>query len=605
MKTFRTKLITLFALVFLTSSSISFADSAWLGGYGNTPEPHSSESPDIQMVSEVIRLNIHPGKDYGETAKISGWTEIEVSYLFKNHTDQEVTVKMGFPELCQNGGIACDPDLDVYNSRLHDFEAIIDGDELDVEYEKTPVSDNDIEVTHWYTYDVTFEANQERTLVNRYWITDSAYKTGNWTYYILSTGATWKDEIEKIDIEVSFDQTGGIYFTPYDLTNVQPGGFTYNEDKNTINWQLENLEPTEEHDITINYLSPDRVPFECFAAPDETSDQSSSHLPAEIDEEVYEDSLLYYPCQARDNSVNTAWVEGVEGPGIGEWLQIPLYQNKDYSRVWIFNGYGSSQSIWEKNNRVKTAKLTFEGYPEYGQILEFADSDTYGTTEFVLDQTISNSEYAQIEILEVYPGKEFDDTAISEVNFLGLLTNRADSSNSNNDNYDGPFPDIEGHEYEQAIRFAYDMGYVNGHPDGTYKPDDSINRAEFTKIITEATTVALDGEISGENCFPDVQSEWFAKYICHAKKLEVIDGYPDGTFKPGDNVNYVEAMKIIMGAYDEYIPPASDNQEWFEPYIIHGGQIGVNIEVVNDHLLTRGEMAELIRQMFIYLSKSP
>src|SRR5690606_17800685 len=103
-----------------------------------------------------ILLFISPGIDYGETAKLTGWTEVEVSYLFKNHSDKEVTVKMGFPEVCENGVIACDPNVDAYNSSLHDFEAIIDGEDLDVVFEEGEYDEDNFSTTHWHTYDVTF-----------------------------------------------------------------------------------------------------------------------------------------------------------------------------------------------------------------------------------------------------------------------------------------------------------------------------------------------------------------------------------------------------------------------------------------------------------------
>ena len=68
------------------------------------------------------------------------------------------------------------------------------------------------------------------------------------------------------------------------------------------------------------------------------------------------------------------------------------------------------------------------------------------------------------------------------------------------------FPDTVGHEYEEAIKFLKDQGIVEGYPDGNFRPDQEINRAEFTKIVGGSVFT----EIAGEDCFPDVHDEWFA-----------------------------------------------------------------------------------------------
>ena len=86
------------------------------------------------------------------------------------------------------------------------------------------------------------------------------------------------------------------------------------------------------------------------------------------------------------------------------------------------------------------------------------------------------------------------------------------------------FPDIEGHQYRESIEFLSNRGVVQGYPNGTFGPDRPINRAEIMKIIVEAST---SGDIGNEtNCFPDVHSEWFAKYICYAKDHNIVQGYP-------------------------------------------------------------------------------
>lgn len=100
---------------------------------------------------------------------------------------------------------------------------------------------------------------------------------------------------------------------------------------------------------------------------------------------------------------------------------------------------------------------------------------------------------------------------------------------------------------KQAIEFLKDGGVLNGYEDGSFRPKSKINRAELVKILVEST-----GEIplveSYNNCFPDVKTEWFAPYICYAKSMGWVSGFPDGTFKPEQPVKKVEALKMTLNA---------------------------------------------------------
>ncbi len=107
-----------------------------------------------------------------------------------------------------------------------------------------------------------------------------------------------------------------------------------------------------------------------------------------------------------------------------------------------------------------------------------------------------------------------------------------------------------------AISWLYQKGIIQGYPDGTFKGDNAVNRAELVKMVV--------GDAAGNesNCFPDVKDEWFAKYVCYAKSQGWIAGYPDGTFKPGNNVNRVEAIKIIINGSltEDQIPEPTAEQ---------------------------------------------
>ncbi len=143
------------------------------------------------------------------------------------------------------------------------------------------------------------------------------------------------------------------------------------------------------------------------------------------------------------------------------------------------------------------------------------------------------------------------------------------------------FPDVSRlREGYFAIYSLRDRGVIGGYADGTFRPDASMNRAEFIKILV----AGFQGdEVRGEtDCFRDVSDEWFAPYACAAKRLRWIDGYPDGTFRPAQRVNRAEAMKIVITAFDGSASPSpggmpSDVRSgmWFYEYVAAGVRLGI------------------------------
>jgi hypothetical protein len=162
---------------------------------------------------------------------------------------------------------------------------------------------------------------------------------------------------------------------------------------------------------------------------------------------------------------------------------------------------------------------------------------------------------------------------------------------------DGPYPDVgEDHMNFDAIQYLTDEGVLEGYPDGTYKPGDDINRAEFTKIVMGPIMT----DMTKNNCFPDVNEQWFAPYVCDAKDRGVIAGYPDGTFKPGDKINFSEASKIVTNAYELGMGESStDPTRWYKEYITAlESEKAIPLSVgFFDEDITRDEMAEMIYRL--------
>lgn len=162
------------------------------------------------------------------------------------------------------------------------------------------------------------------------------------------------------------------------------------------------------------------------------------------------------------------------------------------------------------------------------------------------------------------------------------------------------FSDSSGHLNETAINYLQENDIVSGYSDGTYRPDNQINRAEFLKIILESLNIEFDSE---GYCFPDVQSDWYAPYVCKAKSIGIISGYPDGYFRPGNKINLVESLKIILEAYD--VSLNYGYSEWYEPYyyFMQDNELLMFVNTTISHEITRGEMAQLIYNLDNFYNK--
>jgi len=94
----------------------------------------------------------------------------------------------------------------------------------------------------------------------------------------------------------------------------------------------------------------------------------------------------------------------------------------------------------------------------------------------------------------------------------------------------------------EAIYKMQEIGHVNGYGDGTFHPGGYITRAELTKLVNGVFGYTAQGEVS----FQDVSSaQWFYSSIAVAKAAGYISGFPDGSFRPNENVTRQEMCAIL------------------------------------------------------------
>lgn len=101
------------------------------------------------------------------------------------------------------------------------------------------------------------------------------------------------------------------------------------------------------------------------------------------------------------------------------------------------------------------------------------------------------------------------------------------------------------HPYYNAIIVLRYQGLLNGYADNTFRPDQEINRAEALKLIFEVAKIDIATGIAPVKFKDTDETSWYAGYLNKAVYLEVANGYADGTFKPEKNVNLVEFLKML------------------------------------------------------------
>lgn len=158
--------------------------------------------------------------------------------------------------------------------------------------------------------------------------------------------------------------------------------------------------------------------------------------------------------------------------------------------------------------------------------------------------------------------------------------------------------------YKNAIDYAQHKRIVSGHPDGTFRPNRTINRAEFTKVVVGAV-VSKANIKSCRTLFLDVPTNaWFNPYVCTAAALGIIDGYSDGTFKPDQRINFAEASKIIVNAFGYTV---GTDSLWYRPYVEKLAEFNAIPPTVAgvERAITRGEMASMIWRLSAGVSNRP
>ena len=156
------------------------------------------------------------------------------------------------------------------------------------------------------------------------------------------------------------------------------------------------------------------------------------------------------------------------------------------------------------------------------------------------------------------------------------------------------FDDVpEGAWYAEPVNVMAKLGIVKGVGDDKFEPDREITRAEFTAMAMRFA----EGETGGKNIFSDVdEDDWFYDVVVDSIKYGWIEGYPDGTFRPQNLITREEVTTIVnrmLGRLpdEKFIDAHEDDLDLFPDVTKNWAYYDV-VEATNDHEYTKTSSGE-------------
>jgi hypothetical protein len=161
----------------------------------------------------------------------------------------------------------------------------------------------------------------------------------------------------------------------------------------------------------------------------------------------------------------------------------------------------------------------------------FANSRTEITTEQAANQ---RSLYLKAAPKKIAPGLTFTRLSVNPTQPNVPTPNRSQIAQAS---------DVAGNWAEPFIKVLVEKGIIAGYPDGTFRPDQPVNRAEFAALLTKAFDLTPTREASA---FRDVPKKfWGAAVIDKAYRAGFLAGYPNKTFGPSQNILRIESLVSI------------------------------------------------------------
>lgn len=182
------------------------------------------------------------------------------------------------------------------------------------------------------------------------------------------------------------------------------------------------------------------------------------------------------------------------------------------------------------------------------------------------------------------------------------------------------FSDTQGYWAQQGIEKLAGQNILGGYPDGTFRPNGIVNRAEFATVLAKALQPQVTPSTMGS--FHDVpSSHWSFRSVEAVKQMGWVGGYPDGTFHPAQAISRTEALVILAKAARLPLPSdmeanqilsqygdAANVPNWAKPSVAAALRSGISANYPNalmirpNDMATRGEVAALADRLLVAMA---
>ena len=184
-----------------------------------------------------------------------------------------------------------------------------------------------------------------------------------------------------------------------------PAAVSSPSNQQNANQQNANQQAPSNHQYSSQQNETAPVESKPAAAPVFTYTDASSVLPGD------EVTAYYGPNNVVDNDFTTAWNEGVDGGGIGEWVSINANEPQRVSGVRIVNGYPKTGDIFKGNHRCRNVTISLsDGYEQHVTL-----KDAYREYQTFNFDRAHDTTFVRVRIDSIYQGARWDDTPICEL----------------------------------------------------------------------------------------------------------------------------------------------------------------------------------------------
>ena len=432
------------SLLLATAIALFGNGGAWQTGVpltGNTAATDQKKSTNVTIEDEKLTIDLH-----------QEFAAVEVRYRMRN-TGEQVEQDFFFP--LEKWAKTVTSDAEYPPTDLDSYKIAVDGTtlkatEVDAKGDEKPKAVVDAAwgefepaTKVWKKLRIPFSKNQTREVVIEYRskyagaessVSDDFHATDVVFEYALSPAATWKGPIGKGKITVNL-----LHPRPEEVVIAKPANRFKKINETRFEWEFSDLKPTLADDLKIVA----HPAFDIYQVHRDAPDPEQRQYEADYifqgdryflqhtDYDATASSTLK-PNGERTYDVNNirakysdkAWVEGVEGDGIGESITLKVRRPLPLDTILIMPGYHSQENktLWGKNNRVAEMEVTLND--EHTFTVKIPDE------RFAKDYPIPIRDYAKpvntvkLTIKGVHKGTAARDTCISSLALRGRLSEK-------------------------------------------------------------------------------------------------------------------------------------------------------------------------------------